>query len=173
MYATDIPTMMSSNSPAMKTTGSPSFRTTTTQTQTPTVPTASPTKINNELLYDVLSNVLKNYNVDSSDTKKSLLNQDESDCPKPGKELVTTYIRPSKEQTDEQAQEQPEEQAQEEVEKVVVNKTLLICKTKLFPILALVSRTHETFNVKNVLDNDNVKKLILSLFDKTIDSHVI
>jgi hypothetical protein len=102
---------------------------------------------------DVLSNVLKNYNVDDNDDRKKLLNQDESDCPKPGKELVTTYTRPSKEQPDGQGQEEVEEQSQEEVEIVVMNKTLHICKTKLFPILALVSRTHETFNVKNVLDH--------------------
>ena len=96
------------------------------------------------------------------------LDGDQQDCPKGGKSSVE-IDKPSgaKEPSIE-----PSSVSKEENEKIelLINQTYEMCKSFLFPLLAVISRSYKIFDFKEIFINIKTENLIISLLkDKKIE----
>ena len=94
------------------------------------------------------------------------LEGEQQDCPKGDKTKVK--IDPP----DDKAKENENKLNEEETAKieVLINRTYEMCKTFLFPLLALISRSYKLFDFKEIFTSEKTSGLIISLLrDKKID----
>uniref|UniRef100_A0A6C0JZN2 Helicase/UvrB N-terminal domain-containing protein n=1 Tax=viral metagenome TaxID=1070528 RepID=A0A6C0JZN2_9ZZZZ len=93
------------------------------------------------------------------------LEGDQPDCPKGGKSKV--QIDPPADGKEDETKLKEEETAKIEL---LINQTCEMCKSFLFPLLALISRSYKLFDFKEIFTNDKTSRLIiLLLLDKKID----
>jgi len=93
------------------------------------------------------------------------LEGEQQDCPKGDKtkiEIDAPYVA-----DDLEKEKQEEETAKAEL---LINQTYEMCKSFLFPLLALISRSYNMFDFKEIFVNDKTMILMISLLlDKKID----
>lgn len=88
-------------------------------------------------------------------------------CPKGDK--TKTQIN-SLENTSEEKEEKSLSEEETEKIKILINQTREMCKSFLFPLLALISRSYEIFDFNEIFTNPRTKTLIISLIkNKKID----
>ena len=93
------------------------------------------------------------------------LEGEQQDCPK-GDKTKTQVDGPSVDVYDDNVKNE-EESAKIEL---LINQTLELCKTFLFPLLALISKSYNIFDFKEIFTHDKTKRLIISLLnEKKID----
>ena len=93
------------------------------------------------------------------------LNGENQDCPKGDKQK---YEIDSPKHDNEDGNEDVED-VKDDNEDDLVNKTFELCRTLLFPLLSLISRSFNIFDYKDIFINNDTKKLILSSLDKKIN----
>jgi len=98
------------------------------------------------------------------------LEGDQKDCPK-GDESKKTIIREENENENENDNTEITELTEEETNKmiVLVNLTLEILKTFLIPLLALLSRSYQIKDFKEIFTNEKTKDLVMKLICEKID----
>ena len=90
------------------------------------------------------------------------LNGENQDCPKGDKQKYE-IDSPKKDN-------EKEDKKSEEDEEDLINKTFELCRSFLFPLLSLISRSFDIFDYKDIFINNETKKIIKSaLKDKKID----
>jgi hypothetical protein len=93
------------------------------------------------------------------------LEGDQQDCPKGDIEKVQIDA------PELQPINTPEPKEKETI-KILINQTLEMCKNFLFPLLALISKSYNIFDFKEIFTHEKTKELIISLLqDKKIDLH--
>ena len=93
------------------------------------------------------------------------LEGDQKDCPK-GEESKKTIVKAENENSEE-TREMTEEETQNMI--VLVNKTLEMLKTFLIPLLALLSRSYQINDFKEIFHNEKTKDLVMKLICEKID----
>ena len=97
------------------------------------------------------------------------LNGENQDCPKGDKQKyeIDSPKKDNYEKEDEKSEEYKEESEDEED---LINKTFELCRSFLFHLLSLISRSFNIFDYKDIFINNETKKIIKSaLEDKKID----
>ena len=94
------------------------------------------------------------------------LEGDQKDCPK-GEESKKTIVRAEKEDDQEETREMTEEETNKMI--VLVNLTLEMLKTFLIPLLALLSRSYQIYDFKEIFTNEKTKDLVMKLICEKID----
>lgn len=94
------------------------------------------------------------------------LEGDQKDCPK-GEESKKTIVREENDDTTEETRELTEEETNQMI--VLVNKTLEMLKTFLIPLLALLSRSYQIYDFKEIFTNEKTKDLVMKLICEKID----
>ena len=98
------------------------------------------------------------------------LEGEQQDCPKGDKTKV--QIDPPDDTGD--PKEEDHKLNEDETAKIelLINQTYELCKSFLFPLLALISRSYNIFDFKEIFTNEKTSGLIMSLLkDKKIDLH--
>jgi hypothetical protein len=96
------------------------------------------------------------------------LNGENQDCPKGDKQKYE--IDPPKDNHEKEDEKSEECKEESEDEEDLINKTFELCRSFLFPLLSLISRTFNIFDYKDIFINNETKKIIKSaLEDKKID----
>ena len=106
------------------------------------------------------------------ETKKTNkeLEGDQQDCPKGGK--TGTQIDSPSPNPDEDDNDGPPKLNEEEIAKIelLINQTYEMCKSFLFPLLAVISRSYKIFDFKEIFTSEKTKGLLISLLkDKKIE----
>jgi hypothetical protein len=97
----------------------------------------------------------------------SELNGEQPECPKGDKTKIRIDAPENVQNTQNFIVEEEEKQKEK---KVLINKTLALCKTFLFPLLAIISRTTGIKCFKEILISERTRKLVMNLLiDKKID----
>ena len=97
----------------------------------------------------------------------SELEGDQQDCPK-GDKTKTQIDAPVQPEGDAYTIKQEQEEA-EKIE-ILINQTLEMCKSFLFPLLALISRSYKIHDFKCIFTDETTGRLIISLLrDKKIE----
>jgi hypothetical protein len=95
------------------------------------------------------------------------LEGEQPDCPKGDKTKTQVDAPDEKEEKKEEGKVSEEEVAKIEI---LINQTYEMCKSFLFPLLALISRSYKIFDFKEIFVNEKTSDLILSLLkDKKIE----
>jgi hypothetical protein len=131
------------------------------------------------LVYSLLDNVVCDddmRNFIKTDFQKRILNKidknlegEQQDCPK-GEKTKVQIDNPNSNINDDK--ELDNELNQEDTAKIelLINQTYEMCKSFLFPLLALISRSYKINDFKAIFTSDKTKELIISLLkDKKIE----
>ena len=131
--------------------------------------------LENLICDDDMRNFIK---TDFQKTELKKINKDleggQQDCPK-GDKTGVQIDAPDKEGEKEEGKEESNEEKQKKEEEnakieLLINQTYEMCKSFLFPLLALISRSYKLFDFKEIFTNENTKNLIISLLqDKKIE----
>ena len=96
------------------------------------------------------------------------LEGEQQDCPKGDK--TKTQIN-SPHEIDEEEDENKSSEEETVIIEALINQTYEMCKGFLFPLLALISRSYNIFDFKEIFINEKTKELLISLLkDKKIDT---
>jgi site-specific DNA-methyltransferase (adenine-specific) len=109
------------------------------------------------------------------------LEGEQQDCPKGEKTKIQVDSLKGGATVDENDEEKSSLTEEESAKlELLTNQTLEMCKSFLFPLLALISRSYKVFDFKEIFTNENTMNLIFSLLkDKKIElndsnkSHII
>jgi hypothetical protein len=96
----------------------------------------------------------------------------QQDCPKGESEKIQIDAPKNLDTRDLEGEELGELSTKEDDEKIeqLINRTYEMCKTFLFPLLALISRSYKIFDFKEIFAHPSTKELIVSLLkDKKIE----
>lgn len=93
------------------------------------------------------------------------LEGEQQHCPKGDKTKVQIDAPDGKNKEDEHKLEQDESAKIE----VLINQTYEMCKSFLFPLLALISRSYKVYDFKEIFTSDKTKELMISLLKNKID----
>jgi len=108
---------------------------------------------------DFQKSQIKNFNID--------LEGEQQDCPKGDKTKVQIDAPDDIDNDAKNINLNEEENAKVEI---LINQTYEMCKSFLFPLLALISRSYKLFDFKNIFISEKTGKLIISLLkDKKIE----
>jgi hypothetical protein len=100
------------------------------------------------------------------------LEGEQQDCPKGDKTRIQIDAPDAPDDSDNDKKEDENKLNEEETAKIelLINKTYEMCKSFLFPLLALISRSYKLFDFKDIFTSQKTKKLIISLLkDKKIE----
>ena len=120
----------------------------------------------NDDLHDFIVNkitklVLKKKNINTD------LEGEQQDCPK-GDKTKVQIDAPENDNNDNEEQKLSEEETTK-IE-LLINQTYEMCKSFLFPLLALISRSYKLFDFKEIFTSEKTKGLIVSMLkDKKIE----
>jgi hypothetical protein len=104
---------------------------------------------------------LKNVNKD--------LEGEQPDCPKGDK--TKTQINSPHENEEDTKDENKLNEEETAIIEILINQTYEMCKGFLFPLLALISRSYNMFDFKEIFINEKTRELLISLLkDKKIDT---
>ena len=107
--------------------------------------------------------------IDFQNGQLSKINKDlegeQQHCPKGDKTKVQIDAPDGKNEEDENKLDE-EESAKIEV---LINQTYEMCKSFLFPLLALISRSYKVYDFKEIFTSDKTKGLMISLLKNKID----
>ena len=96
------------------------------------------------------------------------LEGEQQDCPKGDK--TKTQIN-SPHEIDEEEDENKSSEEETVIIEALINQTYEMCKGFLFPLLALISRSYNIFDFKEIFINEKTRELLISLLkDKKIDT---
>ena len=97
------------------------------------------------------------------------LEGEQQDCPK-GDKTKTEIDAPESDNDNDNEKETKLNKEETDKIKPLINQTLEICKSFLFPSLALISRSYKILDFKEIFTSDKTKELIISLLkDKKIE----
>jgi len=95
------------------------------------------------------------------------LEGEQQDCPKGDK--TKTQIEPPHEKEEKKDEGKMSEEEVAKIE-ILINQTYEMCKSFLFPLLALISRSYKIFDFKDIFKSEKTGRLIVSLLkDKKIE----
>jgi hypothetical protein len=118
----------------------------------------------NDDMHDILTKMVVDMKKQQKQINKDL-EGNQQDCPK-GDKVAFEVDAPAAaaahvEDTD---TSQPEENELSETEKILINRTLELCKY-MFPLLAMISKSYKIFDFKEILTNEKTKGLIISFLE--------
>ena len=109
---------------------------------------------------------IKNFQMKQKNINQDL-NGENQDCPKGDKEKYEIDSPKNKNDEIDNDDKTNEDNENEDNDENLINKTFELCRTLIFPLLSLISRSFNIFNYKDIFINNETKKLILSaLYNK-------
>ena len=99
------------------------------------------------------------------------LNGENQDCPKGDKqkhEIDSPKNKNDDSNENDKDKDKDNDENEDKNEEELVNKTFELCRTLIFPLLSLISRSFNIFDYKDIFINNNTKKLILSALHNKI-----
>lgn len=124
--------------------------------------------LDNIICDDEMKEIIKinNFKTKQKDINPDL-NGENQDCPKGDKEKYEIDSPKNKNDEIDNDDKTNENNENEDNDENLINKTFELCRTLIFPLLSLISRSFNIFNYKDIFINNDTKKLILSaLYNK-------
>ena len=116
-----------------------------------------------DFIVDKITKLILTKNINSD------LEGEQQDCPKGDKTKTEIDAPYSENNNDNEKETKLNEEETAKIE-LLINQTYEICKSFLFPLLALISRSYKIFDFKEIFTSDKTKELIISLLkDKKIE----
>lgn len=99
------------------------------------------------------------------------LEGEQQDCPK-GEKTKTQIDAPSSQETIGNKECKKLDESEVVKNEILINQTYEMCKSFLFPLLALISRSYNVYDFNDIFMNEKTKKLIISLLKDKIKDKI-